>query len=241
MGLFDDIGSGAATADLSSIAENILDDAPEPQPHAIEQSLREESGAGGVFESAELDANGIPWNPSEHATGIGGKGVKTQKGVWKKKRNVRASGSILRTPGATSPESDSSAEPAGPSHSELQARAAGAMAGTMLVRMGMMIGGEEFAPRMLGLAGRTISEETMLQDAFGTYFVAKNYTDIPPGVVLSFTILGYIGPRLGMPKTKERVGGFFSWIKAKFVSWRLRRHGLRAVPNQERASQSGRE
>lgn len=109
------------------------------------------------------------------------------------------------------------------------------MAARVLVNISVGVGGEDFVPRMLeGPGGVKINEMEALESAFGDYFLAKDIEDLPPGWALAGVLAMYYLPRLQMPKTRERAKGFFAWCKAKWASWRLRKHGLKAVPTGKR-------
>src|SRR5271156_44693 len=94
-------------AEVDALADQITQEIPEPQQHAISQAIDDAAkdptqniSPGAV----ELDALGIPWNASEHATGADGKGVRTAKGTWRKRRGLKGSASHLNTSAANASE-----------------------------------------------------------------------------------------------------------------------------------------
>lgn len=218
--------------DLDATADTLTAEIPEPQQHAIDQAIADEARQNpGSDTAVELDELGIPWNSAEHATGPDGKGIRTVKGAWRKRRGLKGSASHLNTgaakPAEAPPEDPSIAQTRTLEH---QNRMAGAMAGTMLVRISAAIGGKEFLPRTITVpGGLTYHEEQFLQTAFGDYFVAKGITDIPPGMVLCSALCMYFLPRFQEPAVRERSGRFVRWMKERFVwvylKWKYRRGG----------------
>jgi hypothetical protein len=212
-------------AELDKLGDELTNEIPEPQQHAIDQAISDASKnpdiPGAAPGSVELDALGIPWNAAEHATGADGKGVRTAKGTWRKRRGLKGSPSHLNT-GAANANSpaDKEAEQAAinAQTAEKQNRMAGAMAGTMLVRISAAVGGQEFLPRTITVpGGLTYNEEQFLQQAFGDYFVAKGISDIPPGLVLCSALMMYYMPRFQSPEVRQRGGRVAGWFKDKFT------------------------
>src|ERR1700679_4199313 len=100
----DDKPATNGTANLDAIGDLPPTEIPEPQQHAIDEAANkqdpdnpQETVSPG---SVEIDALGIPWNPSEHSTGADGKGIKTAKGTWRKRRGIKGSASYLNTDAA---------------------------------------------------------------------------------------------------------------------------------------------
>lgn len=219
-----------------TVADTMVSELPEPQQHAIDEAQRE-SAATGADVAVDVDALGIPWNPEVHATGADGKGVRTQKGTWRKRRGIHGTASVLNTPSAAkAAPADAPPDPEVERHkaNELACRQGGMMAARLLVNISVGIGGEDFIPRKLsGPGGVEINELQTLEQAFGDYFVAKDIGDLPPGWMLVGVLSMYYLPRFQMPKTQQRAKGFFAWCKAKWASWRLRKHGLKVVPKEE--------
>lgn len=224
--------SPSLTADLDSLGDTLVSEIPEPQGHAIEEATRAAAAENPqTVVSGELDELGVPWNPEFHATGADGKGIRTAKGAWRKRRGVAGSRPYLNTSAANSAPAEPKEDPSVTEQRTLehQNRMAGAMAGTMLVRISAAVGGKEFLPRNITAAGVTYNEEQFLQTAFGDYFVAKGISDIPPGMVLASALCMYYLPRFQEPAVKERAGGFMHWVKKKgsqvWVWWKYRKGG----------------
>lgn len=216
-------------------AETLVGEMPEPQQHAIDEAQREAAADGGAGPAVDTDALGVPWNPELHATGADGKGVRTTRGTWRKRRGLAGSASVLNTSGAAKggDAAQPAEDPVAKAHAanELACRKGGMMAARILVNISVGIGGDDFRPRMLeGPDGAKINELEAIESAFGDYFIAKDIGDLPPGWMLVGVLSMYYLPRFQMPRTKEKARGFFAWCKAKWVSWRLRKHGLRVVP-----------
>lgn len=216
----------APAAELDKLGDDLTNEIPEPQQHAIDQAISDASKnpdvPGAANTSVELDALGVPWNNAEHATGADGKGIRTAKGTWRKRRGLKGSPSHLNTGAANaSSPADKEAEQAAVNArtAEHQNRMAGAMAGTMLVRISAAVGGQEFLPRTITVpGGLTYNEEQFLQTAFGDYFVAKGISDIPPGLVLCSALMMYYMPRFQSPEVRQRGGKIAGWFKSK-MEW----------------------
>jgi hypothetical protein len=204
-------------AQVDALADAITQEIPEPQQHAINQAIEEaKSDPTAAPGPVEIDVLGVPWNSAEHATGADGKGVRTAKGTWRKRRGLKGSASHLNTSAANASEAKEDPSVTEKRALENQNRMAGAAAATILIRISTAIGGDEFQPRIVSLPGGiNYSEEQFLQGAFGDYFVAKGYTDIPPGAVLASALVMYYSPRFRSPEVRSRFGRMTSWVKEK--------------------------
>jgi hypothetical protein len=84
----------------------------------------------------------------------------------------------------------------------------------------------------------------MLEHAFGEYFVAKQWGDLPPGLALCAALAMYTLPRFAMPNTKTRLQKFKEWAARKYGAWKgarlARRRGV-PLSNVERADAQARE
>jgi hypothetical protein len=219
-------------AQVDALADAITQEIPEPQENAIAQAIKdqEKENPAAASGAVELDALGIPWNPAEHATGKDGKGVRTATGTWRKRRGIKGSASHLNTGAARASEPKEDPSVTEKRNLELQNRMAGAATATMLIRISTALGGAEFQPRVVSVPGGiSYNEEQFLQGAFGDYFVAKGYTDIPPGAVLASALLMYYAPRFQSPEVRARGSKFVRWFKDKgewiYFKWKYRKSG----------------
>lgn len=228
---------------LNATADSIIDETPEPQQHAIDQAAADaQSDPDSVApEAAETDILGVPWNPELHATSATtGRGVKTAKGVWRKRKGLKGTESRI---GAGASSSAPKADPAevARSNSELQARKGGEMMATLMIRISCGIGGESFIPKVIEAPGGIkFNEHEMLSGAFGDYFVATGKGDLPPGWALLGALCMYYLPRLQEPQVKARVGGIAGWFKDKteraFIWWKYRKTTNRTDKDLARAA-----
>lgn len=234
-------------ADLSAIGASLVDEIPEPQQHAIDQATADSVDDGAPIDGAmELDALGIPYNADIHAKGADGKGIKTTKGTWRKRRGVSGSPSQLNTGRSTANSETAAPAPTAQQTTEDQCRIAGAMMGTLMTRLSVGIGGNAFLPRILAIPGIKdgINEQDMLNAAWGDYFVSRGITDLPPSAALLGALSMYYLPRLQDQQVREKVGGFFGWFKEKItrvaVWWKYRKGGSK-VPKKSKVSAAERE
>lgn len=226
----DDPTPAATAFDFESAVSGMVEDMPEPQPHAMKVPEGEGSSSSSqpvpsAPPAGETDDSGVAWNPLFHATGRDGKGVKTAKGTWRARRGV---GKPRLDTGAGSSASAAPPAPPQPSAQEQAARAGGMTAANLLMTAGIGLFGTEWEPRVDQATG--LDERKFLQGAFADYFVSKGWGDLPPGLALATAVGFYALPRLHMPHTQKRVGGIAIWFKVKWLNFRLRKHGVRVVP-----------
>lgn len=204
---------------VNDLANELAGEAPEPQPHAIEQAQAEAVAQQG------RDSNGIDFNPAIHAANADGSPKKTVKGAFAMKRGRPAGKATGAQPAAKVIIPGGAGTTAPTLTKEQLARRGGAGAAALLLVMGVGLGGEEWQPRRDEKSG--LDEKAMLECAFGDYFVANNMADLPPGWALTAAIGMYALPRFGMPKTQSRLAKVKNWIGAKIVQWKARRRGLK--------------
>jgi hypothetical protein len=214
---------GFKQSDLSEIADELTSAMPEPQQHAIDAAegkpLAFDVDSASAATDVELDALGIPYDPQKHS----GNRAKRADGSWKRRRGT---GSSI---GVRAPEPAVDVDAENRVRSIEAARLSGVACANMLISLGMGLGGEEWKPRTT-----PIDEKPMLEEAFANYAIAKNWTDLPPGIALTFAVSVYVLPRFAMPITRSRFQKAKSWIGAKWANWRnrraLKKQGLRIVP-----------
>lgn len=207
----DDQGDGASSPESAEI----MGDMPEPQQHAIDaaaaQSITEEAPNA----PGEIDDSGEAWNALIHATGKDGRGVRTVKGVWRRRKGT---GSGPRTASKVYKPADNTASEAAAKAQEIaqaSARATGAAIASSMFMIGRSFGGEAWKP--------TPDEVSINVDAWSAYCLAKGIQDFPPGIAVCIATLGYVGPRLFMPETKQRVGTIKQWIAVRIAKRRVKR------------------
>jgi hypothetical protein len=224
------------TATLDAIAATLVSEKPEVQPHAIAQADAERAAAVGK------DSQGNDFNPAIHAVNADGSPRKTMTGRYALKRGRKSDSD-------KSADSSTSAKgivlPGGkPSMTakEQSARSGGVGAANLLLMVSVGLGGDEWQPRKDEKSG--LDEKAMLEQAFGDFFVAKGYEDLPPGWALVAALGMYAMPRFHMPKTQTRMQKLRAWIGAKIGAWKANRVGKRrGVPESdvERADREARE
>lgn len=210
-----------STAD--DAAGGIMDNAPEVQPHVVEQHTQKQA-------SAPKDESGEAFDSAVHSVGSDGQGIRTAKGLWRRKRGAGAAkGGAKSTIG----KSTASAGAATPTAKETAATAAGRGLAQMTFMMGRALGGEEWNPlKALNEKGDVVyDEESMMTDAWTNYCLAKDMTDVPPGLILCVALTSYAAPRFRMPETKKRAETF----KEKVVMWWVNRKVKKEMRKQARA------
>jgi hypothetical protein len=210
--------TGHSTVNVSKIADTLVSQMPQVQEHAITEAKNQS------LSDSLKDSKGVPFNETVHAKNIDGTPRRAANGEWAKKRGRKAG-----TSGA-SPTTGKRTELAGSAfvggidgmaQASDPARTAGEGAAVLLVTIGRTFGGDEWEP----IRNAEIGADEMgnLRKAFGDYFVAKNYKDIPPGVALAIAVLGYAGPRCFMPQTRTRLQKAKDWLVLKYVAFTSRK------------------
>lgn len=191
---------------ISSIATDLYDDnRPTPSQHAIDAERAEAES------KIILDKSGAAFDPAQHASDKDGNPLYGVAGNFQKKRGRRAGasnkhGSKIGTP-AQGPQS---VQNSGQSFKMI-----GQATAESVFMAGRVIGGEDWEPIKNDDLG--IDERAQMSEAWAQYAEAKQWKDIPPGVLVSIVMLGYIGPRLAKPKTKTRIKVAWLWLKDKFT------------------------
>jgi hypothetical protein len=70
--------------------------------------------------------------------------------------------------------------------------------------------GEEWQPN-------SPEEKALVVGSIKRYYESVDLPDLPPGYVLCFVALAYAAPRLGKPKTKNKLLMGWYWLKSKFT------------------------
>lgn len=204
--------SATSAPGVEAHAAQIIEQSPQVQEHAIAEAARQRAAEESQI---PVDDHGVKFDPKIHT------GSKLKSGHWRTKKGASTLGTpTKKSTAAKTGEVILSAE------AEQKARAAGAAAANMLFASATMLFGEEFQPRSEKEAG--FDEKSLMEQAFGDYFVAKNVADFPPGVTLAFVSLGYVTARLSMPKTKAKVSGFKTWLALRIARYKLKKEFKKA-------------
>ncbi|AUR83890.1 hypothetical protein NVP1102O_08 [Vibrio phage 1.102.O._10N.261.45.E3] len=150
------------------------------------------------------DADGNTFDDSKHVVDENGHPKLTGKGKLRKKRG-RKSGSISTTNAAQTAQKMAVSE-------KEKYRVVGAGAANALISLGIMLGGEDFAP----IQNQHIDEKQNLESAFSDWAQTQEVDDIPPNLALTIVLGAYLLPRLTMPKQVSKLKLIKEWFKLKF-------------------------
>lgn len=217
---------------LDEIADGIIDEAPTPSPEALERVLSDETESPtstpgtitpppvmGSGSAGPVDKYGDTFDPDKHQTESDGSPKLSKAGKLclrpgnrSKSRTSKKAGtndSKVFTPGSQAVNPATGLSPA----QEQQARVTGKVAASLLVNVSMMVGGQDFAPRVV--PEQNFDEMAVLESGFADYLIATGKTDLPPGVALTTVVAMYMLPRFTMKTTQTRakaVGGkIYTW------------------------------
>lgn len=204
---------------ISDIAATISNDMPEPSQHAIDEFKTQEREKRASVDGLR-DKDGDTFDPAKHRVDSEGNPVLSANGLLIKKPGRRSGTKTKSTVAAPSTGAQS-----------IDSYTVGRTTAQALLSVCSLLGGEEWRPIRNEQHG--IDEQRDIENAFGKYFEAKNWKDIPPGLGLTLVLTAYAGVRLTMPKTQQRVGGAIGWVKKKIADRKLRKHGLRAVETEK--------
>lgn len=204
----------ALGADLDSITETLANASPTPNHAAINAQKEQNEEAKAQY--ADLrDSKGNRFDPEQHVTNDSGEPVLTKTGKLRMRPGRKAGQkSESSSKGHIGGQANTKNENGMTAQEVAHARATGTAAASALITAGVVLGGDEWQPRVDSKEG--VNEHESLSFAFGDYFEAKGVTDIPPGVALTIAIVGYAAPRFVMPKTQSRVTRFKLWAATKW-------------------------
>lgn len=206
----------SARESLDHIAATLAASMPDVQPGAVQMERDAKKNI-----SEQVDADGTKFDASIHAADDDGTPKLTLHGRFAKKR-ARDKKSATKPAESRLGTGTTKVDPK--AQADLQARAAGTVAARSLIMLGIVLGGDEWQPMRNEEFG--LDEAAQLDKAFGEYFAAKGWTDIPPGWALSIAIGGYALPRFFMPKTRSRLQRAKDWVAAKWIKWRAKKNGV---------------
>lgn len=230
------------TATLDAIAGTLISEEPDVQPHAIAQAEAETAANVGK------DAKGNLFDKAIHAVNADGSPRKTQGGAYALKRGKKGANAATganSSPGVKPANSNGIVVPgttSAMSAKEQSSRAGGAGTANLLLAAAIGLGGDEWQPRKDEKTG--LDEKLMLETAFGDYFAAKGFEDLPPGLALLAAVAMYAAPRFAMPKTQTRVQKVRGWLGAKIGRWKANRAAKKrgfVETDVERADRDGRD
>lgn len=196
-------------------ADGIMNAAPDVQEHVVNAHTEKQA-------AAPIDNAGQTFDPKIHSSDATGKGILTEKGLWRRKRGAgKAPGSAKSTIGGKTVSNGSNT----PDAKEQAAIACGRTLAQTTFLVGRALGGEEWNPQKAVDEKGTVvyDEEVMMTDAWTNYCRATNLSDVPPGVILCVALMSYAAPRFRMPETKRRAQSFKEWFVSKWVNWRVKR------------------
>ena len=201
------------TNSVSSIANSLANSMPEIQEHVINEKSVEEKP--NFLEPktplrSSLDEKPSDFDPNIHATDKDGNPKFLKDGKTYAKKRGRKSGSTKSV--VSTPE-----KPKVVNSQNMKARATGVTAAHTLMVTCVGIFGDEWRPVIDETSG--IDEKRNLEEAFADYMEAKGLEDIPPNIALVLAVSFYVVPRLGKPKTKNRVGNWKTKTKQWFVGF----------------------
>jgi hypothetical protein len=187
-----------ATVNFERIAK-IGDSSENDEPVEIPRNLMfDENG------EIRTDADGAQFDPDKHVVDDNGHPKLTGKGKLRKKRGRKA-GSLATTNAAQTAQKVAVSE-------KEKFRVVGAGAANALISVGLMLGGEDFAP----IQNQHIDEKANLESAFAQWAETQDVDDIPPNLALTIVLGSYFLPRMTMPKQVSKLRLMKEWFKMKF-------------------------
>jgi hypothetical protein len=149
------------------------------------------------------------FDPAIHAVDETGQPRKTASGKFARKRGPRKGGVA-----PVAPQQNATAV-AVKVEDPAKRRLAAHFCASMIVGVGVNLFGEEWVPRRYEMGGQVFDELENMTTAFDDYFKATGISDLPPGMALIFAITTYAAPKLGSPKTKEKIGAAIAKLRGK--------------------------
>lgn len=199
--LIDDMISHAPKANEEIVSALVAEPTPEPAtntgtPAANPPPVHSSEPINRPVSDAGSGANAF--DPVIHATNGDGTPKKNQDGTYAKKRG-RKPGS--RNVGAVASDVAESAVDYGK---------LGQFVGGMLTGSCVTVFGDEWLAKP--------EEQGQIDMALAAYAKSKNWSDLPPGLIVLCVFTIYAAPRMTMPKTRERmrtIGESFGIVKPK--------------------------
>lgn len=222
-----EVQNNAPKNDIGDVIENLIDVAPEVQPHVIEHFEKLDAQNTSEF-SEYTDRFGVKFDPAIHLTGKDGRPTISKTNKLMRKPGAATGASASRPQSTRKPtkstvnaEPDLSAQQPAQADLKPEHKATGIALTGAIMALAVAIGGEEFNPIKRDDLG--LDERTMLENASAEWLRAKNMVDLPPDAAFAIAILSYVIPRFTMPKTQNRIKLLFQWVGSKYVGWRAKR------------------
>jgi hypothetical protein len=194
--------------DVSSVASDIINQAPDVQQHAIDKRADQQQRNIDANPTGLVDRHGDAFDKDRHKSDSEGKPVLTASGKLSLKsgRRAGATGSAQKSKVSTGPTASPAAIEDAAKIQKM--RASGKGFANMFLTLGVGVGGDEWAPTKTP----EYDERTMLETCFADYFEATGKDDLPPSMALAAGMAAYALPRFQMPNTK---------LKAKTIAERI--------------------
>lgn len=205
-------GNSSGNGETKSHAEEIANESPEVQQHAVDAALAKETANSPPTESAsgaapKVDKAGVAFDAAKHT------GTLLKSGNWRERKStISAPKKSAKT---------SAAEVVATATNENKARAAAAVSVQMLTGTMTQFFGAEWQCRTKAEAG--FDERDFMVESWGDYFVHKGIDDIPPGAAFGLSLINYFGTRAMMPETKKKVGRIKTWIALRLAKRALKK------------------
>ncbi|KKN30037.1 hypothetical protein LCGC14_0838100 [marine sediment metagenome] len=201
---------------VDNIADALTKEMPEPQVNVV---AMEQENAANTADAQEktaglVDREGQPYDPARHETGGDGGPILNKDGTIRMKRGMGTPRSRLAEP---RPQVSRAADGTPLSAPATTPTDTGRQIAESIFALGQLIGGDEWAPIINEKYG--IDERAQMQSAWVVYCEAKGMSDLPPGIVVAITMIGYAVPRFAMPKTKSRWQRAKQWTVNLYFKW----------------------
>lgn len=204
----------------ASFAENM----PKIQEHAI-QDRKDESEKVDKSLRTSLKQDGEKFDPEIHAVDkVTGKPKLTSSGNFAKKRG--------RKSGAPKSKVGKGKNVVETTKAQQDARMVGVTAAHTLITVCVGIFGQEWRPVIDEENG--LDEKQQLEMAFANYMEAKEVADIPAGIALALAIGFYALPKIGQPKTQNRLSKGKTKLKQWFVGYSDKRKNRKTKKKKEK-------
>jgi hypothetical protein len=189
-------------SDVDTAADTVAESMPLVSERAIQAEHAKDAERAAEFADLK-DAEGRAFDPALHVVGKDGQPTLIRTG--------RNRGKLRRKSGAKQPTPTVSTTVPGPGAEVKDYHGTARVTVESFTTLARLLLGEEWAL----VKDPTYDEKAALTDAWEGYFKARGISDIPPELLLSVTMVGYVGPRLTLPATKGRLARAREWVRVK--------------------------